>query len=174
MPARKAKPKISKKQIKATTKKPKQKSNFTIEAQILGGKAGTRKGIKNKRTIETMEKLAKMGCDPVKFNADIMMGKELLDDHSFLPELMKLFNNLIFDIGKMKKISEKIIVKRLNKIKDKAYEGLSRSETPYEYRVQVGKELMKYVAPQLRAIDIKAILDSGAIHLHFDEQDKIA
>ena len=178
MSAKKAVPKVSKKKVKATSPKKKltKKSAAKKKAgNIAGGKAGSRKGIKNKRTIETMEKLEKLGCDPVKFNADVMMGKELKDDHCFLPTLMGLLNTLIYYIDTTKKLNKKILLKKLNSLKDDAYEGLARSETPHEYRVQMGKELIKYVAPQLKAMDIKALLGSdGTVHLHFDPQDKDA
>lgn len=115
--------------------------------------AGRQKGTKNKKTVEFAEKMAKLKCDPQEYLAKVMLGKEKsLGEHPFM-NVLKVFERS-FPIGKKAPTPD-----QWKELMKHARRHLKYDVATLEQRITIARELLPYLSPKLKAMDIATSLN---------------
>lgn len=121
--------------------------NLTSEIRAKGGRNSSRKGIRNKSTIEIKEKLEKLNVDVVEFLA--LTVKDKIEDktHPFLDQFLAVKKNRKDKLPTPKQWEE------LCKAADDALEDF-HIMIPFEQRQKAATDLLPYLYPKLKQIEL--------------------
>lgn len=119
-------------------------------AAAKGGRNSSRAGVPNKRTQETLDRLAEMGCDPLELSAKIALGQELDGPHPAVGEFRRLVHDLQNALDG-KGDDPHLFPDRLEALID---EHLLAGYVPIELRSKHIADLMQYSHPKLKAVDV--------------------
>jgi len=111
--------------------------------------AGRTPGTPNKRSLDAAKRLEDLGADPLERAAKIMLGNDCGEDHPFLAELRRF-------LARFRANPDKITEKTLKSLEGRAEKMLS-GHVPLDLQARMATELMKYLYPQRKAIDVKNV-----------------
>jgi len=113
---------------------------------------GRQKGSLNKRSQQFIDKLQELDCDPQSFLAQVMVGEEpSLGIHPFHSWLKRL----VLSMGDRQAPTPEEWAELL----DQAEKLLGYSQASLGERIGIAKELLQYISPKLRSIEIDASVD---------------
>jgi len=135
------------------------------------GKKSSRKGVPNKITLDVVNALDALGCNPLELSAKIAMGEELDGPHPALAAFYAFADKLAGLEDKGGAVTPEMVEELRGLIDD----NLTAGYVPIELRSKHINELKKYIYPQRKAVDItsgdKPIEQLVSIYLPTNDRD---
>lgn len=122
-----------------------------------GSKPGERRGGRgpgtpNKITMNVVSALDRLGCDPLELSAKIALGEELDGPHPSL----KAFYAFADKLAGLEDTGGAVTPELIEELRGLIDDNLTRGYVPMELRSKHIADLMRYLYPTRRAIEVKA------------------
>lgn len=130
-------------------------SDHITAASILGQPENKRISKIGKLSLAAIERIAQLGFDPLEQSVKIAQGKLLKEDHPFLSE----FKMLVEEMTDTLESFEPIEFEDLERFRKVGIKALSNSLTPADLRSKHTLELIQYIYPKRKSIEMAVQTD---------------
>ena len=113
----------------------------------------------NKLTLAAMDRVAQLGFDPLKQSVRIAQGKAFREDHPFLLRFDMVLTDWIDTLSSF----DELDLMTVEKFKHEGHKALMDSFTPIDIRSKHTMELMTYIYPKRKAMEMSVNQDVPAM-----------
>lgn len=134
-------------------------SDIMTKNTMLGMPEGGPISKAGKLTLAAIERIAQLGFDPLEQSVRIAQGKMLKEDHAFLPEFKAVLDEWYDTLESF----DAIDMDDLERFRKMGIKALTRSTTPADLRSKHTLELIQYIYPKRKAMEMAVQTDRAPL-----------